>query len=35
MVTHNRPLGIKGAQAVAAVVFLARGGIPKDEISTG
>jgi len=31
-VTHNHPEGIKGAQATAAVVFLARTGAPKDEI---
>lgn len=31
-VTHNHPEGIKGAQATAAVVFLARTGKKKDEI---
>ncbi len=31
-VTHNHPEGIKGAQAVAAAVFLARCGATKDEI---
>ena len=31
-VTHNHPEGIKGAQAVAAAVFLARQGSSKDEI---
>ncbi len=31
-VTHNHPEGIKGAQAVAAAVFLARTGSAKDEI---
>lgn len=31
-VTHNHPEGIQGAQAVAAAVFLARTGSPKDEI---
>ena len=31
-VTHNHPEGIKGAQAVAAAIFLARGGSSKDEI---
>lgn len=31
-VTHNHPEGIKGAQAVAAVIFLARAGAAKDEI---
>lgn len=31
-VTHNHPDGIKGAQAVAAAVFLARVGSSKEEI---
>lgn len=31
-VTHNHPKGIKGAQAVAAAIFLARCGKTKDEI---
>ena len=31
-VTHNHPEGIKGAQATAAAVFLARTGKSKDEI---
>lgn len=31
-VTHNHPEGIKGAQAVAAAVFLAREEIPREEI---
>jgi ADP-ribosylglycohydrolase len=31
-VTHNHPEGIKGAQATAAAVFLARKGKTKDEI---
>lgn len=31
-VTHNHPEGIKGAQATAAAVFLARTGHGKDEI---
>ena len=31
-VTHDHPEGIKGAQAVAAAVFLARTGASKDEI---
>jgi ADP-ribosylglycohydrolase len=31
-VTHNHPDGIKGAQAVASAVFLARNGRTKDEI---
>ena len=31
-VTHNHPEGIRGAQAVAAAIFLARDGKSKDEI---
>jgi len=31
-VTHDHPEGIKGAQAVAAAVFLARGGTSRDEL---
>lgn len=31
-VTHNHPEGIKGAQSVAAAVFLARTGSSKEEI---
>lgn len=31
-VTHNHPEGIKGAQATAAAIFLARAGCSKDEI---
>ncbi|MDR0554440.1 MAG: ADP-ribosylglycohydrolase family protein [Treponema sp.] len=31
-VTHNHPEGIKGAQAVAAAVYMARMGKTKDEI---
>jgi ADP-ribosylglycohydrolase len=31
-VTHNHPEGVKGAQATAAVIFLARNGSSKDEI---
>jgi ADP-ribosylglycohydrolase len=31
-VSHSHPEGIKGAQAVAAVIFLARAGAQKDEI---
>ena len=31
-VTHNHPEGIKGAQAVAAAIFLARKGKDKEEI---
>jgi len=33
-VTHNHPEGIKGAQATAAAIFLARKGKTKDEIKT-
>lgn len=32
MVTHNHPEGIKGAQAVAVAVFLAKQGHSKDDI---
>lgn len=32
-VTHNHPEGIKGAQAVASAIFLARSGIEKDGIA--
>lgn len=31
-VTHNHPEGIKGGQATAASVFLARNDVPKEEI---
>lgn len=31
-ITHNHPEGTKGAQAVAAAIFLARTGSDKDEI---
>ena len=31
-ITHDHPEGIKGAQAVAAAIFLARNGADKDEI---
>jgi ADP-ribosylglycohydrolase len=31
-VTHNHPEGIKGAQAVASAIFLARNGKSKDDI---
>jgi ADP-ribosylglycohydrolase len=31
-ITHNHPEGIKGAQAIAAAVFMARKGSSKDEI---
>ena len=34
-VTHSHPEGIKGAQAIALSVFLARKGQSKDEIKTG
>ncbi len=33
-VTHNHPEGIKGAQAAAAAIFLARSGASKSEIRT-
>ena len=33
-VTHNHPEGIKGAEATAAVTFLARNGMSKDEIKS-
>ena len=33
-VTHNHPEGIKGAQATAACIFLARTGKSKDEIKS-
>lgn len=33
-VTHNHPEGIKGAQATAAAIFLARNGKTKEEIKT-
>ena len=32
-ITHNHPEGIKGAQAVAAAIFLARNGQGKDKIA--
>lgn len=31
-ITHNHPEGIKGAQATAAAIFMARNGANKDEI---
>ena len=31
-VTHNHPEGIKGAQSVAAAIYLARSGSSKEEI---
>ena len=33
-VTHNHPEGIKGAECVAAVIWLARNGKSKEEIRT-
>ena len=33
-VSHNHPEGIKGAQATAASVFLARTGVSKEDIRT-
>jgi len=33
-VTHNHPEGIKGAQATALTIFLARSGMQKSEIRT-
>lgn len=33
-ITHNHPEGIKGAQATAAAVFMARTGCSKEEIAT-
>jgi ADP-ribosylglycohydrolase len=32
IVSHNHPEGIKGAQATALAVFMARSGVSKDEI---
>jgi ADP-ribosylglycohydrolase len=32
MVTHGHPEGIKGAQAVALAVFLAKTGVPREDI---
>ena len=31
--THDHPEGVKGAQAVASAIFLARNGASKDEIA--
>ena len=31
-ITHNHPEGIKGAQATAAAIFMARNGVDKEEI---
>ena len=33
-VSHNHPEGIKGAQAIATSVFLARTGVSKEDIKT-
>ncbi|MBD2294296.1 ADP-ribosylglycohydrolase family protein [Anabaena sphaerica FACHB-251] len=33
-ITHNHPEGIKGAQAVAAIIFLARTGTSREEIKS-
>ena len=33
-VTHNHPEGIKGAEATASAIFLARTGCTKEEIKT-
>lgn len=33
-VTHDHPEGIKGAEATAACIFLARCGVPKDQIAS-
>lgn len=33
-VTHNHPEGIKGAQAVAAAIYLSRTGITKEQIKS-
>ena len=33
-VTHNHPEGIKGAEATAAAIFMARTGSTKAEIKT-
>ena len=33
-VTHNHPEGVKGAEATAAAIFLARTGHSKEEIKT-
>ena len=32
LVTHNHPEGVKGAECTAAVIFMGRTGVPKDEI---
>ena len=33
-VTHNHPEGVKGAQATAAAIFMARNGATKEEIKS-
>ena len=33
-VTHNHPEGIKGAESVASVIWMARNGSPKDKIKS-
>lgn len=33
-VTHNHPEGVKGAEATAAAIFLARNHVPKEQIRT-
>ncbi len=33
-VTHNHPEGIKGAEATASVIYMARNGFTKDEIKS-
>ena len=32
-VTHNHPEGIKGAEATASAIFMARNGFSKEEIT--
>lgn len=33
-ITHNHPEGIKGAEAIAVAIFMARNGSPKEDIKT-
>lgn len=33
-ITHNHPEGVKGAESVAAAIYMARNGASKDEIRT-
>jgi ADP-ribosylglycohydrolase len=33
-VTHNHPEGVKGAEATASAIYLARNGVSKEEIKT-